>query len=259
VTDVDPRRPLLDVITHHQYAAGDTSHGRVKEIDRLHDFVRPRDLEQRPVWITEIGWDTGKVPNESQRGAHLRDVMAAMRERTAWWQKTFWYDSHGLVDGTGPARWGLLIGPETASDFGEPLPSFFDFAEVVLEDGGAPPGAPVPGPVGPISDADALRLIDAAYRGVLGRSVDPEGLRVHRDLVRQGAILAFCRVLFDSAEFKKARLSPEALAARLYTGILGRDPDPGGFSVTVAELRAERGPQRVADMLQGPEFRNDMS
>jgi hypothetical protein len=248
VTDAGPGPSLLDVVTHHQYAAGDTPQGRVKQIDQLHEYVAGRDLHDRPLWVTEIGWDTGKVPNEAQRGAHLRAVMQAMRERREWWQKVFWYDSHGLVDGRGSARWGLLVGPEDAPDFGRPLGAFADYARAVGE---APaPAQAAPGPSG----AEVFRVVDAAYRGVLGRPVDDRGLAAHVELARRGALVELCRALFESAELARD-LSPEAQAVRLYLGILGRDPDPDGLASTVLALRTGRGPERAADMLRSAEFR----
>jgi hypothetical protein len=100
---------LLDVITHHQYDGNDTVSGRVLEIERMHQFLAARGHGHKPLWITEIGWDAPRF-SRAQQAQYLRDTMAAMAARP-WWNKTFWYDSHGI-------GWGLLDG-----EGGAPTPS----------------------------------------------------------------------------------------------------------------------------------------
>ncbi len=136
--------PLLDIITQHQYDGGDTPSGRVREIERTHDFIASRGYGDKPFWITETGWDAPRFSRSTQ-ARYLRDMMAAMQSRP-YWQKTFWYDSHGI-------GWGLLDG-----EGGATTPSFDAYREVIAASAYAPipdedppppdeppPGEPPPG------------------------------------------------------------------------------------------------------------------
>lgn len=245
--------PLLDVITHHQYGGDDTVAGRVKEIEKLHEFLSRRAYSDRPLWITEIGWNSkvrgiGQVTAEEQ-AQRLRDVMMAMRERP-WWAKTFWYDSHGKVNGTGPAEWGILEPDEPHRE----KPAFRAYGDVIASnvlsvDVPVPPPAPAM-----LSDAEARRRVAAGYRGILGRDPDFAGIRAHLPMVERGGTLEFCRALFASPEFKTTARGDQDLAVQLYSGILGREPDAGGLATTLDALARGQGPERAAAMIDGPEF-----
>jgi hypothetical protein len=142
---LDAAGPLLDIITHHQYDGSDTPSGRVREIERMHEFLAARGHGHKPLWITEIGWDSPRF-SRSRQASYLRDVMRAMQGRP-WWQKTFWYDSHG-------AGWGLFEGDATT-------PSFDAYRDVISASPFAPrpdpgPVDPPPGPGGPPSGASTL-------------------------------------------------------------------------------------------------------
>jgi hypothetical protein len=64
-------------------------------------------------------------------------------------------------------------------------------------------------------------------------------------------------VLAASPEFRTNRggLSPDALAAELYRGILEREGDPGGLAGTATDIAAGRLAIRAGAMLDSPEFR----
>jgi hypothetical protein len=127
---------LLDVITHHQYDGSDTVSGRVLEIERMHQFLAARGHGNKQLWITEIGWDAPRF-TRTRQAQFLRDTMAAMAARP-WWNKTFWYDSHGI-------GWGLLDG-----EGGAPTPSFDAYRAVIANSPYNPdPPDPVPPPTGP--------------------------------------------------------------------------------------------------------------
>jgi hypothetical protein len=123
---------LLNIITHHQYDGNDTPSGRVAEIQLMHDFVAQRGHGSKPFWITEIGW---RFPGTSraQQAQFLQQIMAAMAARP-WWNKTFWYDSHGV-------GWGLLDG-----EGGAVTPAFDAYRAVIANSPHNPNQTPGPGP-----------------------------------------------------------------------------------------------------------------
>lgn len=112
----------LDVITHHQYDGKDTVPGRVKELDSLRSYLERAGHGEKPFWLTEIGWQVGKKVTADAQAKNLRGVLEAMLTRP-WWNKTFWYDSHG-------AGWGLL-GADGGADEGTPQPSFLAYRDVI--------------------------------------------------------------------------------------------------------------------------------
>jgi len=252
-TDAAEGGPLLDVITHHQYGGKDTVAGRVKEIEKLHEFLSRRAHSDRALWITEIGWNSkvrgiGQVTAEEQ-AQRLRGVMMAMRERP-WWAKTFWYDSHGKVDGTGPAEWGILEPDEPHHE----KPAFKAYSDMIAGDV-LSVGVPVSTPAPPtLAEAEARRRVAAGYRGILGRDPDSAGIEAHLPMVLRGGTLEFCRALFGSPEFKTTARGDQDVAVQLYSGILGREPDPGGLATTIDALARGQGPERAAAMIDGPEF-----
>jgi hypothetical protein len=248
-TDADPGGPLLDVITHHQYESDNSVPGRVKKIESLRSLLARKDPHRRPLWITETGLDTGKG-TPAAIGRYLQDLMRAMLDRSAWWKKTFWYDSHGTVADNPRERWGLL-GPQGASDYGRPMPAFDAYQATIAASGfgGTRPTEP------PADARQARALLEGAYRGILGRAPDAEGERGYLDEMRRGAVERVCAALFASAEFRGLGLGAEALVRQLYNGILGREPDEGGRATTLAAVQAGRAAQRAAEMLRSDEFR----
>jgi polysaccharide biosynthesis protein PslG len=115
-------RGLLSAVAHHQYDGRDTVQGRVAELARVRDAMDKAGASDLPLWVTEIGWDRVS-PN--QQAQLLTDVYAEMRPRQDWWEKTFWYDSHGK-------GWGLLE-PDGSPDAGAPRPAFHAYSKVVSE------------------------------------------------------------------------------------------------------------------------------
>ncbi|MEZ0229379.1 MAG: glycosyl hydrolase, partial [Planctomycetota bacterium] len=112
----------FDVITHHQYDGKDTVAGRVKELDSLRSYLQKAGYGEKPFWLTEIGWQVGKKVTADAQAKNLRGILEAMLTRP-WWNKTFWYDSHG-------AGWGLL-GSDGAAEEGQPTPSFLAYRDVI--------------------------------------------------------------------------------------------------------------------------------
>jgi hypothetical protein len=180
--------PLIDVVTHHQYGAGDTAAGRIAVIEDLHRFLASHCRTVPPIWITETGFPTNKVSKETQ-ARHLRAMFDAMAARASWWHKTFWYDSNGQQ---GTAEWGL-VGPDSAADARQPRPAFHTYAEVISAAGGVPP----------VSRALALRRVDLAYRAILGRDPDPGGLATHARLAQTRSTEFVCDALLGSEEFRQ--------------------------------------------------------
>jgi hypothetical protein len=245
-TDGAAGGPLFDVITHHQYGGGDTVAGRVKEIEKLRSFLDGRANTSRPLWITEIGWNDGPEGQVSslQQAENLRGVMRAMKDRP-WWQKTFWYDSHGRVDGKPRAEWGLL-GPDGSPERGREKPAFRAYAEVT---------GTVAAPPTPATDTEALRRLTALYRGLLGREPDTSAIAAYLGEIRRGETVAVCSALTSSAEFRGRGEGAAALVEQLYRGVLGRDADPAGHAQALAAINASRTAEWVAGMLESEEFR----
>lgn len=96
----------------------------------------------------------------------------------------------------------------------------------------APPPPPVrPGPPRQVYDPRTLdQVIQRAYREVLGRSVDPEGLRHYRQkLLREGwTERDIVRDLQRSSEARA--ISADEAIRKAYQDVLGREPDPNGLA-----------------------------
>jgi polysaccharide biosynthesis protein PslG len=249
--DNDPSGPLLDVITHHQYGGDDKLSGRFKLIADLQAFLASRAKGDRPLWITEIGWNS-KVGGQGQVTAQeqadlLRQVLQAMQQHP-WWAKTFWYDSHGTVDDTNPAEWGVLAPKAPYAE----KPAFRAYAEVI-----AASAFPSKGPL--MNPVDAERRVRAGYQGILARDAEPAGVVAYLDLVRKGQTVEFCRALFGSPEFHNAARTDPEVAETLYRGILGRPPDPGGLEAALVALRGGQGPEWAAQMLESDEFKKRLT
>jgi hypothetical protein len=119
---LDAAAPHIDIITHHQYDGGDTVAGRVAEIEALRAFLVARNLGHLPLWITETGWGRDSRVSESEQAEFLTGMMAAMLERP-YWNKTFWYDSHGVDSG--------IVGPDGAPNYGVPYAAFDAYRDFI--------------------------------------------------------------------------------------------------------------------------------
>jgi hypothetical protein len=100
-------------------------------------------------------------------------------------------------------------------------------------------------------------LVTHGYRGILRRDPDPDGKRGYVDFLDGGgSVVKFCKFLTESPEFreKSAGLTSTELAAALYRGILGREPDERGLRDTEKAIEEGRFVERAAGMLTSPEF-----
>ena len=117
-------------------------------------------------------------------------------------------------------------------------------------------------PTGPVfyqwSQRDAARALRAAYRDILNRDPDPDGLRFYRGrLLDAGWSEPQLRdALRRSDEFRSRDFS--AIVRRVYREVLGRDPDASGLATytrtlsrgqTEVELRAELRRSKEGDAL----------
>ena len=84
---------------------------------------------------------------------------------------------------------------------------------------------------------DAERAVRSAYRDILGRDPDDNGLRTYRDrLMSQGWTEDRLRdELRRSPEFRQRDV--EALVRKIYREVLGRDPDPSGLTTYTRRLQ----------------------
>ena len=91
-----------------------------------------------------------------------------------------------------------------------------------------PPTTPPPRPRYDRRTADLV--IQRAYREVLGRSADPEGLRTYRDRLLRGDWTEeqMIRQLQRSSEARA--INADEAITRMYREVLGRDPDPHGLA-----------------------------
>ena len=95
-----------------------------------------------------------------------------------------------------------------------------------------------------------------AYEGILARPADTGGLVHYSNELLSGRSVAWlCTTLSQSGEFanNRAALSSTELATTLYTGILGRSPDPGGLTATVTAIEDGQLATRAADMILSQE------
>lgn len=83
---------------------------------------------------------------------------------------------------------------------------------------------------GPDRPVDYDLVVRRAYEDVLGRPVDPEGLRNYRSLmIDQGWTERMVRDhLRNSAEYRSSGI--DKIVTRAYQDLLGRDPDPAGLA-----------------------------
>lgn len=103
----------------------------------------------------------------------------------------------------------------------------------------------------------ATRMVEALYRGALGRDLDPTGRDAWVPMVEQGRMAEVIEHVLGSSEFTEheQKLSPKALSTSLYAGILGRAADPEGDAATQAATARGHLAHRVFDMLLSPEHK----
>jgi hypothetical protein len=105
---------------------------------------------------------------------------------------------------------------------------------------------------------DAGQVVKRAYRAVLGRDPDPEGLKmyarkVEKDGWSQGDVED---VLRKSDEYR--RVGADAIIQRAYRDLLGRDPDKGGLE-NYRKLIVDKGWSEDDvrhDLKKSPEYKN---
>jgi hypothetical protein len=109
----------------------------------------------------------------------------------------------------------------------------------------------------PVSHLNYKVHVSHGYCAILGRDVDPDGLRAYVEFLESGGtLLQFCRKLADSDEFKNnsKHIPAKDLAERLYQQILKRPADPDGLEGTIKAIEEGHIAQRAADMLGSREF-----
>ncbi|MGD2090942.1 MAG: DUF4214 domain-containing protein [Candidatus Aminicenantes bacterium] len=109
----------------------------------------------------------------------------------------------------------------------------------------------------PVSHLNYKVHVSRGYPAILGRGVDPDGLKTYvKFLETGGTLLQFCQQLADSDEFKNNRqhLPAKDLAAGLYQEILKRPADPGGLESKINAIKEGKIAQQAANMLSSQEF-----
>jgi len=97
----------IDIICHHQYGGGDTPAGRLNAIDSMHNTIVSAGYANKPIWITECGWESDSIGEQAQAN-DLVAMLAGMPSRP-WWKKFYWYQ---IWEGP-TGRAGLLHQDET--------------------------------------------------------------------------------------------------------------------------------------------------
>jgi hypothetical protein len=116
--------------------------------------------------------------------------------------------------------------------------------------------APPPPPPPRYDRRTAEVIVQRAYRDLLDRKVDPEGLRVYREklIERNWTEDELRRDLRNSPEFRA--LNPDEVITRAYHDVLKREPDPAGLN-HYRDLFANHGwtiGQIRADLVRSPEW-----
>jgi hypothetical protein len=173
----------------------------------------------------------GAAGFEGDRLEITRDIsdlysVARGREPGATWDRAI-----ASVNVTGPNR--VLASPPPAVRYAEP-PS-----TVVVMPTPAPPPPMVLREVRPRMDRrTAELLVHRAYRDVLGRSPDPQGLRTYRDrLLNDG--WSEQQLRHDLQRSQEGRsMDPDEVVRRAYREVLGREPDAQGLVHYRAKVRS---------------------
>ena len=156
------------------------------------------------------------------------------------------------------------------------FPSAATFTDRVVADvaGGPPPFADLVTIVGFLGhdDAGAAAFLDALlartssgrgdlvallYRGLLGRTVDADGMSWWRGVVRQRGTAALAAGLLDTPELRAATadLDDRQFVAWAYERFLGRQPDAAGAAWWVAEIGRSGRAVVVTAVADAPEAR----
>ena len=105
---------------------------------------------------------------------------------------------------------------------------------------------------------DPTAVVERAYEDILGRKVDPAGMRMFRSkIIDDGWTERQVRdALRKSPEFNKQ--SSDAIIKRAYEDILGRHPDRGGLKVYREKISNQHWSEKqVRDSLrQSQEYKN---
>ncbi|HWA11140.1 MAG TPA: DUF4214 domain-containing protein [Opitutaceae bacterium] len=111
------------------------------------------------------------------------------------------------------------------------------------------------GPEGAYDARTAENVVRQAYREILGREPDPDGLRSYRDkLMHEGWTAEMLRAHLKTSGEAKA-INPDDVITRAYREILKREPDPDGLQ-HYRQLITRDGwtePQVRADLLRSAE------
>ena len=85
---------------------------------------------------------------------------------------------------------------------------------------------------------DNVAFVDRVYLNVLGRGADPNGRAYWTFLLARGMTRGELMVAFTESPENRAATEAEAEVVMLYAGMLGRQPDPGGYTYWAALRRA---------------------
>jgi hypothetical protein len=160
------------------------------------------------------------------RGDHLeitRSITDLYGERRSRTPGATWDRSIVSVNVVGPSR-TVVTAPVPSYPPPPPPPP----TVVVVA---PPPPPPAVVEVRPaMGPREAESIVQRAYREVLDRNADPEGLRRYRDrLMREGwSERQVIEALQRSSEARA--INADEAITRLYREVLGRDPDPGGLN-----------------------------
>jgi len=96
------------------------------------------------------------------------------------------------------------------------------------------------------------------YRALLARSVDEDSVRAAVDEIEEGRLRAQVDSMLRSPEFRRtaAELSPEALLAQIYDGLLGRPIDAGGTRTYLPKVQRREYTAVVLAIVDSREFRS---
>jgi hypothetical protein len=94
-------RQYLDVTTQHVY--GTPGRAVVEGIREVMDVLRALGVSERPLAITETGWNATRVGEEAQ-AEHFDQLFEACQQAL----NPVAFLAYQLVDEPGPEKWGIL-------------------------------------------------------------------------------------------------------------------------------------------------------
>jgi hypothetical protein len=111
------------------------------------------------------------------------------------------------------------------------------------------------------SRADAEIVARRLYLGLLNREPDPTGLSGTIDALTEGQLQRRVNEMVQSDEFRKNTATKPAreVLTQFYQGLLGREPDQGGFEGFLPRVQRRQYAQVVVEMVNSPEFKNKLS